>query len=146
MIEPSAQRKAIAEFREAVGKPVAPVKVLVVEDDANDAAMTMASLKAVGVEGTWARDSAEIQNYLAKHEPWMVFLDLQLGAPVVGTEVGLNVLGFIKSFKPKTEVVILTGQHRSDSVYCIEAMARGARAVFLKPFTVDDAQFIFHAP
>lgn len=143
---PEEQREAIALIRQSIAGRKPPVKVLVVEDNDKDAAMTMTSLEAVGVDATWARDTVETENFLVANDPWLVFLDLQLGAPVKGAELGLNILELIKSFKPGVHVVILTGQFRHDSENCVKALSRGAKAVMLKPLTIEQAQLIFTAP
>lgn len=145
-ITPEKQLDAIAQIRAALGMAKPPVKVLVVEDNDKDAEMTLGSLRDVPVAAHWARDSKETEDYLVSNDPWLIFLDLQLGAPGVGAEMGLNVLGLIKAYKPDSHVVVLTGQYRHDSADCVAALSKGAKMVMLKPFTPEDARLLFTAP
>lgn len=138
---PEEQRGAIDSIRRALQERKPPVQVLIVEDDHVDAEMTLERMIRFGLKATWVRNTMEVQEHLANNDPWLVFLDLKLH----GTS-GLNVLDFIKSYRPESRVVILTGQYAHDSSECKEALKRGAVAVMLKPITDEQVQLIFGSP
>lgn len=138
---PEEQHKAIAKIRVALEGRKPPIETLVVEDDTSDAEITISRIRAFGLIAHWARDTVEVQNYLSTHNPWLTFLDLKLG-----DASGINVLDWIKSVKPDSRVVILTGAFQHDSEECKESLKRGAIAVMLKPLTEQQIQLIFGTP
>lgn len=142
---PEEQRAAISRIRLSIEGRKPPVQILLIEDNENDAALTTARLEQFGVCVSWARNSKEAEDFLVANDPWLVFLDLQLGPDDRG-ELGLNVLDLIRSFKPNTRIVILTGVFRHDSENCMKALGKGAVAVMLKPLTAEQVQLIFAAP
>lgn len=140
---PEQQREAIAKIRASLQNRKQPIDVLLVEDDHRDAELTVDRLTGFGLKTTWVRDTFEVQDHLSKNEPWLTFLDLKLGG---GETSGLNVLDFIKSIRPESRVVILTGAYAHDSSECKESLKRGAIAVMLKPLTDEQVQLIFGTP
>lgn len=139
-MSPDEQREAIVKIRKALeGRPS---NVLVVEDNEFDATLTLQTLESVGVKAHWARNSVEVQDYLAANDPSLTFLDLNLGT----AERGLNVLEVIRSLKPACRVVILTGVYRHDAEECQKALDMDATAVMKKPLKYEHAQFIFSVP
>lgn len=142
---PEESRKTIELVRASLRQRKAPVKVLLVEDNENDAVLTMAPLRRFGVAVDWAADAHEVQDYLDANDPFLVFLDLKMSPEDDGT-MGLNILDFIKSFKPSTHVFILTGMNDHASPLCVEALQKGADAIWSKPLTDERVELIFSAP
>lgn len=142
---PDEQKETIARIRLRLESKKPPVNVLLVEDDENDAMLTVSKLSLAGVQVTWAKDTQQAQEYMVANSPWLVFLDLKLGPDDRG-ELGLNILELIKSFKRDVIVVILTGQYRHDSDNCLKALSKGADAIMLKPLTSSQIQLLFAAP
>lgn len=144
-LTPKEQLENITRIRLSLAKRGHPVKVLLVEDNENDATMTMDSLKNFSVDACWAKNSKEAEDYLVKNDPWLVFLDLKMSETDDGS-LGLNILELIKSFKPSVYIFILTGVYDHSSPNCVKALEKGADAIWSKPLTVDQAKIIFTAP
>jgi len=142
-LSPEAQLKAIDSIRRSL-EGAASVQILVVEDDKNDADITIATLRESGLQAELATGMSEVLPLLRKTDPQIVFLDLQfLQFPA---ESGLKILRVIKNFKPDALVVVLTGAYEHDSAECKEALKGGATAVMLKPLTMEQVRFIFGTP
>lgn len=144
-LTPEEQDKALLRIRQRLQERKPRIQVLLVEDNDSDAELSLAVLRTAGIAVTWARDSKEVEDYLVANDPWLIFLDLQL-SPSDRGELGLNVLGLIKSFKPDCLIIILTGvfQHGSDK--CVKALEMGADAVMSKPLTIVQVELLFSSP
>ena len=118
-----------------------PVTVLLVEDNEFDATLTLQTLESVGVKANWAKNGAEVEEYLAANSPSLTFLDLNLGT----AERGLNVLSTIRSSKPDCHVVVLTGVFDIDAAECQKALEMDA-VVIKKPLRFEHAQLLFSTP
>ena len=138
---PLEQKEAIIKIRTALEGRADPLQIMLVEDEANDAEITIRRLKDVGLEVVWAKDTKEVQDILETNKPKLAFLDLKLS-----NTSGLSVLDFIKSFNPECKVVILTGMYNHDSMECKKALQEGALAVMLKPLTTEQINLIFGSP
>ncbi|WP_293780739.1 response regulator [uncultured Oxalicibacterium sp.] len=116
-----------------------PVHILLVEDTATDAEMTLRALKRVGLVNniTWVRDGQQALDYIAREgefanrvdgDPTLIMLDLKM--PKV---TGLEVLSVIKG-DPKTRmipVIMLTSSaEEPDIVRCYEL---GVNSYLVKP-------------
>lgn len=137
--------ETLARLRLKLVKMEKPVKVLLVEDCANDAEQTITTLKKFGVDVFWAKNGNEAQTYLGKHEPGLVFLDLKMSPDDDGS-MGLNILDMVKLLKPDLHVFILTG-HDHSAPFCLAAIRNdrpngGADSVYSKPLTDAQTQFL----
>lgn len=117
------------------------MEVLLIEDDADDAELTLNRLAEAGVKSAWVRKLDELEEYLLSHSPWLVFLDLKLTG-----FVWQKAMELLKKLRPESRVVVLTGAYTHDSAECKEALTCGAVAVMLKPLTVEQIQLIFGSP
>jgi DNA-binding NtrC family response regulator len=135
---PEEQDVALSRIRDLFKGRHGPINVLLVEDEANDYEQSEYNLKRFGVKTGWARDAAEVQNYLSFTNPWLIFLDMKLKKAS-----GLEVLDLIMSIRPESRVVILTGHYRKDSEECEQALMKGAISIMLKPLTDAQIRFIF---
>lgn len=117
-----------------------PARVLVVEDDPNDATLIRMALEEQGccvrIEEDGER-AAELFHVHA-HEPFdIVFLDLKL--PRLS---GSNVLRLAHEYMPRTPVVIITGYPESEMVH--EASRIGFVELAPKPLTKETIVRIFN--
>lgn len=139
---PEEKLAAIEDIRQGLKGRQRPVKALVIEDVPNDAHVAVAKLEEFGVQASWANNTIGVQNYLRENDPYLVFLDLNLGARMDAIEV----LGFVRLLRPSTGVIVLTGAHEHGDKKCIEALAAGARFVAKKPLVDEDVKTLFTAP
>ncbi|MCL2484605.1 MAG: response regulator [Endomicrobia bacterium] len=95
-------------------------KVLIVEDDI----FMRRFLTRFGVENDVAKDGETALELLKDNSYDCVFLDLNLGTGISGFEVLKN----IKSDKPKTAVIIISGSDAKD-----ETISMGADYFLAKP-------------
>lgn len=135
------QQVAIEAIKRSLEGQTPAIQLLVVEDNSEDAEITLSSLREFGLKVEWAQNMTDVLHALRTMTPWLVFLDLKL----VG-ESGLKILQVIRDFSPDTRVVVLTGAYEHDSAECKEALKKGAIAVMLKPLTVEQIQLIFGTP
>lgn len=116
-----------------------PVHILLVEDTATDAEMTMRALKRVGLVNniTWVKDGQQALDYIAREgefagrvegDPTLIMLDLKM--PKV---TGLEVLGVIKG-DPRTRIIpvimLTSSAEEPDIVRCYEL---GVNSYLVKP-------------
>lgn len=139
---PEQKLAAIEDIRQGLQGRQRPVKALVVEDQANDAHAAVAQLESFGIVASWANSTVGVQNYLRENDPWVVFLDLNLGPKMDALEV----LGFIQVLRPQSKVVVLTGAHVHTDKKCLDALKGGAKFVTLKPLTDDAIRVLYTAP
>jgi len=138
---PEAQLRAIDTIRRSLEGSLNGLQILVVEDNAKDAELTLTSLREFGLQSEWAKNMADTLRFIGANTPWLIFLDLQLGE-----YSGVKVLSAVKAFKSETKVVVLTGAYEHGSEQCNEALRLGAIAIMKKPLTQEQIQFIFGAP
>lgn len=135
------QQQAIEAIKKSLESKTPAIQLLVVEDNSQDAEITLSALRSFGLKVEWAQNMAEVLRVLRTIRPWLVFLDLKM----VG-ESGLRILQVIRDFSPETWVVVLTGAYEHDSQECKEALKHGAAFVTLKPLTAQKIQLIFGTP
>lgn len=140
-MSPEEKLAAIHEIREGLKGRERPVRALVVEDVPNDAHAAVAQLESFGIVASWANNTVGVQNYLRENDPWIVFLDLNLGPKMDAIEV----LGFIQVLRPQSKVVVLTGAHIHTDKKCVDALRAGAKFVTLKPLTEDAIRILYTA-
>lgn len=119
-----------------------PTKILLIEDDENDAKLAMRVMKDYGIEVVWARDQVEAMAASLKEFFRLIFLDLKLD----GGSSGLDLIARLKEGNPKCWVVVLSGAYAEDSRECKDALKLGAGAVMLKPLTPSKVELIFGSP
>ena len=126
-----------------MNKPI-EVDILLVEDNPNDAELTLRALKKHNLTNTleWVKDGAEALDFLFKrgnyakrtnHTPKLVLLDLRL--PKLD---GLEVLKAIRA-DPKTEmipVVIMTSS--TEELDIVSSYKLGANSFVSKPVVFDE--------
>lgn len=141
-LDPKQQDETLLQIRESIQRRQKPVRVLLVEDDENDAELTLKTLFEVDVNADWVRSKEDAVTFLDSNQPAMIFLDLKLGT----AEKGLEVLVHVRRTKPDTDVVILTGVHQHHELECALALKHKAIAIMEKPLSIKQAHFIFKAP
>lgn len=141
---PEEKLETIARIRLSLAKREQPVQVLLVEDNENDAMLTKSSLESFGIRVTWAKGAKETEDHLIANDPFLIFLDLKMSAHDDGS-LGLNILSYIKAYKPHIHIFILTGVFDHTSPYCMRALEKGADAIWSKPLTDEQIQLIFGA-
>lgn len=104
----------------------APIKVLVVDDDAAHADAVADSLVRVGYDCTVATSGGEGMAMLARDAYEVVVSDLRMK-----DSTGLDVLAKAKELLPDAEVILVTGHGTVQSA--VEAMQQGAFNYLLKP-------------
>ncbi len=105
-------------------------KILVVDDDPDSLTSTGEAMAGEGLEVVLA-NSGEQALRLAEQQPFDVVLtDLRMR----GVD-GLKVVRAIKSSRPETVVIVMTGFASMDTV--VDAMAAGAHDYISKPFRLD---------
>lgn len=102
-------------------------KILVVDDERSVREILSAFLTSHGHHVEHAADGHSALDWLARHEPDMVFLDLQM--PGI---TGLEVLSAIKERYPDLPVVVISGW--ADEDLAKEALKAGAYEFLAKPF------------
>jgi len=104
----------------------APIKVLVVDDDAAHADAVADSLARVGYDCTVATSGADGMAMLARDAYEVIVSDLRMK-----DSTGLDVLAKAKELLPDAEVILVTGHGTVQSA--VEAMQQGAFNYLLKP-------------
>jgi DNA-binding NarL/FixJ family response regulator len=105
----------------------APVRVLVVDDDALVRAglsMLLAGVAEIAVVGE-AADGSEVAHAVAKHEPDVVLMDIRM--PVMD---GLAATELLRALDDAPEVIVLTTFEAGDDV--VRALRAGASGFLLK--------------
>jgi two-component system, NtrC family, response regulator AlgB len=116
-------------------QPIAPLRILIVDDESNIRIQLSLCLEAAGhhVVG-----HGNIHDALAEAS-WqvfdLVFLDLRLG-----TDNGLDFIPRLLAENPWTRVVVITAYASVDTA--VEAMKRGASDYLAKPFTPSQVDFV----
>lgn len=110
---------------------MAPLQILVVEDDPDARMMLRLILEETTSELAFAGSLSEAHACLREFKPDLVLLDIRLG----GKPAGLELCAALKRAGdgPLPLVVMLTADDRS--VTLADARARGADGYLLKPFT-----------
>ncbi|MGV8078667.1 MAG: sigma-54-dependent transcriptional regulator [Syntrophales bacterium] len=109
--------------------------VLVVDDDASMRDALSESLEICGFEVDTAEDGAVALKMFAEGKYDVVVTDMRM--PRVG---GMDVLREIKRRSPGTPVILATAYGTVNTA--VEAMKEGASEFIMKPFTLDDLEFI----
>jgi DNA-binding NtrC family response regulator len=111
--------------------PVDPIKVLLVDDEAEFLETLVKRLKKRNVNVTAVPCGEEALGLLEKEPVDVVVLDVKM--PGIG---GIETLRRIKKDHPMTEVIMLTG-HANVEV-AIQGMETGAFDYLMKPMDIDD--------
>lgn len=112
--------------------------IVVADDDADSREMIAEGLEQQGYQVVMASDGAELIDRLSKIGPGdscLVVTDLDM--PRVGGLLALDVIA--KRF-PEAIVVVMTGWR--DKIVHEEALARGAKVVLTKPFSLKELRRI----
>ncbi|HEX6963821.1 MAG TPA: sigma-54 dependent transcriptional regulator [Lacipirellula sp.] len=110
----------------ATAAAAAPIKVLVIDDDAAHAEAMADSLTRVGYECTMATSAQDGIAMLERDDFEVVVTDLRMK-----DATGLDVLAKAKELLPDAEVILVTGHGTVQSA--VEAMQQGAFNYLLKP-------------
>lgn len=105
--------------------------ILVVDDEADFRVMLNSMLQSNGYTVTLAEDGTAAINHMQKNRFNVVLLDIRM--PRID---GIEVLEFIKSQYPDTEVIMLTGV--GEVRIAVECMKKGAFHFLQKPYSVDE--------
>lgn len=118
-----------------IPQPIAPLRILVVDDESNIRIQLSLCLEAAGHQVV---GHGNIHDALAEAS-WqvfdLVFLDLRLG-----TDNGLDFIPRLLTENPWTKVVVITAYASVDTA--VEAMKRGATDYLAKPFTPAQVDFV----
>lgn len=110
-------------------------RVLVVDDDSSMRAALSESLEICGFEVDTAEDGAAALKKFGDGHYDVVVTDMRM--PRLG---GMDVLREIKRRSPETPVILVTAYGTVNTA--VEAMKEGASEFLMKPFTLDDLEFI----
>jgi DNA-binding NarL/FixJ family response regulator len=103
-----------------------PTNALIVEDEPHVRAFVRVLLKEAGITTTWeAPDGAQALAMVAKHQPELVMLDINL--PMMN---GVEVLQLLHDQRPELPVIMLSSQSAMKTV--LECVKLGAIAYILK--------------
>ncbi len=103
-------------------------KVLIVDDESDACYLLENILKGKNIKSTSAHNLSEATKVLTNLKPAIIFLDNHLE-----DGLGIDFIPEVKSFSPKTKIVIITAQ--DSSAWRKEAMNKGADCFIGKPFT-----------
>jgi DNA-binding response OmpR family regulator len=140
-VSPEDQKDAIERIRTTLRGN--RTKTLIVEDSEADAFLAMRVLGEHGIDTDWVSTVEEAVGRILTGDYKIVFLDLKLG-PCDGQ--GADILRAIQRLGLQCEVIVLTGEHATDSVKCTEALKLGAVAVMMKPLTTKEVQLVYGIP
>lgn len=140
VMNPDEQRQAINRIRSSL-EGIRP-RILLIEDQDDDAFITLRIFKYIGLDAQWVRDVGSAIDKLKVEDFRIIFLDLKLNS----TKDWVDFLTFYKSAGLSGQVIILTGAYAADDKECKDALKMGAAAVMLKPLTVEKAGLIFSTP
>lgn len=138
LMSPEEQRQAIDTISHRL-KGMQP-RILLVEDDDDDAFMFLRTLERHGLSAVRVREIEPAIDLLKARGFQVVFLDLKLQ-----TSAAQDLLNFVKSSGIDSQVIVLTGACEDDE-RCKEALRLGASAVMLKPITSEQVGLIFGIP
>ncbi|MEP1035640.1 response regulator [Ekhidna sp.] len=121
-----------------------PVKIVLIEDNKDDAELTMLSLKSASVnnEIEWLRDGEEAIQYLDKlstqspynqDHPHLILLDLKM--PKIG---GLEVLKHAKKHDAIRHIPVVVMTSSAEMTDLEECYNYGANSYVVKPIQFDD--------
>ena len=111
------------------------MKILVIDDEQSLARTLTSFLRELGHQVECAYNGVEGREKAAAFQPDIVFLDVHL--PDI---LGLEVIDQIKSKRPSTVVIMMTG---SGTVkHAVEAMRKGAEDYLTKPLDLDELQIL----
>lgn len=108
------------------------MKLLIVEDDADFAAVLSRAMGKRGFETAVARDAEEARSMAASFAPSHAVVDLKLP----GGESGLAVVAALAARTPVPAIVVLTGY--ASIATAVEAVRLGARHYLAKPANADE--------
>jgi CheY-like chemotaxis protein len=111
--------------------------VVVADDDADSREMIAEGLEQLGYEVVMASDGAELIDRLAALDSEICLVVTDLDMPRVGGLLALDVIA--KRF-PEAIVIVMTGWR--DKIVHEEALARGAKVVLTKPFSLKELRQI----
>lgn len=106
-------------------------KLLIVEDDADFAAVLARAMHKRGFEVALAHDAAEARSVAETFAPSHAVVDLKLPG-----ESGLAVVEHLAAFSPAPAIVVLTGY--ASIATAVEAVRLGARHYLAKPADADE--------
>jgi putative two-component system response regulator len=112
-------------------RAASPIRILVVEDEADNAALVEAILSRNGYAGVWAADAAEARRCLEREDFALVLCDVNLP-----DENGIELARGIVLDRPDTAVVMVSGVE--DRAVTASALALGAYGYVLKPYRTSD--------
>jgi len=107
---------------------VAPLEILVVDDEANIRKMLSVQLETEGHDVVAVASARDGLAEAARRTFDMAFVDLRLG-----TENGLDLIPALRTVLPGLKIIVITAYASIDSA--VEAMRRGATDYIPKPFT-----------
>ncbi len=110
---------------------VEPKRILIVDDEQASLALSSA-LRTEGVEVITASKIESAEEALARYPFELVIVDIKMSG-ILGIE-GLELLSYIKRFRPRTEVIVLSS-HGTNEMRS-EARDRGASCFFEKPVDI----------
>lgn len=140
-MNPEEQRHAITRIRQSL-EGTRP-KIMLIEDETDDALLVSRVFRYFGLEATWVKDAGAAINLLKTEKFRVVFLDLKLSSSSTDWR---DFLSFYKSSNLDGQVIVLTGAFAADDRECKDALKMGASAIMLKPLTVEKAGLIFSIP
>jgi DNA-binding NtrC family response regulator len=106
------------------------LKLLVIDDDAQNLEMIKLALKRQGLEIMTSQDPEEGFETFLRTRPRIVLLDLVM--PKVS---GIEILERIVSVDPGVDVILITGHYSAESA--VEAIQKGASDYLTKPIEID---------
>jgi len=110
-------------------------RVLIVDDDAPARRLLQVRLRALGCEVASAEDGQHALMEIKKHEPALMFLDLQM--PKMG---GIEVLRHLRATGMNFPVVVITAHGSIESA--VEAMREGAYDFITKPLDANHFELV----
>ncbi len=134
--ESDKNRELFSALREKWKSLQRKLKVLVIEDDANDATLASHAMTAYNVETVAVPSGEEALAALSRGEYDLVLLDLKL----VGMQ-GVDVLRAAQTLGVQTPIVVLTGSNY-ESEDMKTALNLGAKCVIQKPLSHGDTDMI----
>jgi two-component system response regulator (stage 0 sporulation protein F) len=111
-----------------------PKRILIVDDEPATLLTLTFALRSNGVEVITASRLEPAEEALSRYAFDLVIVDLKMSG-MLGIE-GLELLSYIKRFRPKTEVIVMTAHGSSELKQ--EAEGRGARYYYEKPVDITE--------
>ncbi|MBN1475473.1 sigma-54-dependent Fis family transcriptional regulator [Candidatus Sumerlaeota bacterium] len=116
---------------------IAPIRVVVVDDEPNMCRIMVKLLEDEGTQATAFTDPQEALRAIEQHPPDVVLTDLKMPAMS-----GLDLLRAIKAARETVEVIVMTAYGTIENA--IETLKRGAYDYVLKPFDTGDLMRVIH--